>query len=292
MRLRRYRLGDFVRMYDKMERELYIYRGRLSMELSKVNKRLEDIHSYMQIYRERGDIETAALYAREYKALYIVREILWHTLLRLEGVMGRIDTIKKFVSAFDGMQDTLKAVNDVAKIVGPTMRGFEELTRDLYHGYEEIVVDASVPLRNGYIFPVEDAKEILRSIEKDVVKELAKKFPAIPKDVEVTPEGIPTLVNKLYEAIATDGGVVTTQQRGEEAVGKVRVVLHRDSLYRIARKKLDRLERGVLNHLMRNYREEGIDINIFRLAKLFRTTPMKILDTLYALSDMGVLSFK
>ncbi len=291
MRLRRYRFNDFIKMYDKMERELYIYRSRLSMELSKVSKRLEDIHSYIEIYRERGDLETAAIYAREYNVLYIVRELIWHTLLRLEGVMGRIDTIKKFISAFDGMNDTLKAVNDVAKVVGYTVRGFEDLTRELYSGYEEIVVDASVPVRDGYIFPVEDAKEILRSIEKDVVEELSRKFPVIPRDADVSPEGIPTLVNRLYEAIATDGGVSTTREEQPESIGVVRIRLNREYLHRVARKKLDRLERLLLNHIMKGYKGGVIEINIFRLARIYRTTPMKVLDTLYSLGEEGIVSF-
>ncbi len=293
MKLRRFRFGEIIQVYDQMGRQLYVYRGRLSMELAKVNNRLEKLQEYMDLYKERGDLEMAAIYAREYKALYVVREILWHMILRLDGVMARIDTVKKLASGFDGMGDTLKAVSDVIKVAGPAVSGFEELARNLYTGYTELVVDASVPVTNMYVAPVEDAKEILRNIEKDVVKELAKKFPKIPRDIEVSPEAIPKLVNRLYEAIATDGGVaeVMVKPRDEEVVGIVRVSLNREELYRVSMHRLERLERAVLNYLLKNYRGGEVSLNLFRFARAYRTTPMKVLDALYSLSEIGLIRF-
>lgn len=297
MRRRKFNPEDFIRSYNQVFRELYAYRGRLSLELAKLNARLSKLQSYMEMYKERGDLETASLYAREYKVVYIVREMVWSMMLKIEGVLSRIDTVKTFVSAFEGIDQTVKALNEVAKLSGIQIKLLETLSRELGNEYinvihEEVISDRHL---NPIILPLPDAKELLTNIEKTVVKEIAKKFPDVPKELDVNMrEDVTRVVNKLYEVIATDGGatLTTLTRRKSSYVGVLKIKVNTDYIQRNGMKRLDKMERILLNYLIRISRGISCNINIYDVARLFRTTPLRILDALYELSGEGFISFE
>ncbi len=297
MRRRRFSLEDFIRNYNQVFRELYTYRGRLSVRLAKLNARLSKLQSYMEMYKERGDLETASLYAREYKVVYIVREMVWSMMLKIDGVLSRIDTVKTFISAFEGMDQTVEVLNEVAKFSGVQIKMLETLSRELGNEYinvlhEEVISDR---LLNPIVLPLPDAKELLTNIEKTVVKEIAKKFPDVPKELDVDiGEDVSRVVNKLYEVIATDGGTSsTTMVRGKSSyVGTLKIRINTNHIQKHGIKKLDKQERILLNYLFRMSRGVSCNINIYDVARLFRTTPLRILDALYELSEEGFISFE
>ena len=297
MRRRRFSLEDFIRNYNQVFRELYTYRGRLSVRLAKLNARLSKLQSYMEMYKERGDFETASLYAREYKVVYIVREMVWSMMLKIDGVLSRIDTVKTFISAFEGMDQTVEVLNEVAKFSGVQIKMLETLSRELGNEYinvlhEEVISDR---LLNPIVLPLPDAKELLTNIEKTVVEEISKKFPDVPKELDIDiGEDVSRVVNKLYEVIATDGGATSTTlvRRKSSYVGTLKIRINTNYIQKNGIKKLDKHERILLNYLFRISHGVSCNINIYDVARLFRTTPLRILDALYELSEEGFISFE
>lgn len=297
MRRRRFSLEDFIRNYNQVFRELYRYRGRLSVRLAKLNARLSKLQSYMELYKERGDLETSYLYAREYKVVYIVREMVWSMMLRIDSILSRIDTVKTFISAFEGMDHTVEVLNDVAKYSGLQINILEKLSRELGYEYINILNEEIVSerLMNPIILPHTDAKDLLVNIERSVVKEISKKFPEVPREFNVgIGEDVSKVVNKLYEVIATDGGPMQTTlvRRKGSYIGGLKIKIYVDSIQRKGIKNLDKQERILLNYLLRISHEASCNVNIYDLARLFRTTPLKILDSLYELSGEGYISFE
>ncbi len=297
MRRRRFSLEEFIKNYNLVFRELYTYRGRLSVRLAKVNARLSRLQSYIEMYKEKGDLETASLYAREYKVVYIVREMIWNMIVKIDGVLSRIDTVKTFISAFEGMDRTVDVLNEVAKYSGLQIKMLEKLSRELGSEYINVINEDVISdnLLDPIVLPLPDARELLSNIEKSVVEEISKKFPDVPKDINVDiGEDISRVVNRLYEVIATDGGVTYTKTVREKPgyVGNLSIKVNINAIQRKGIKKLDKPERILLNYLFRLSRGRTCTLNIYDIAKLFRTTPLKILDSLYSLSEEGFISFE
>jgi len=297
MRRRRFSLEEFIRNYNQVFRELYRYRGRLSVRLAKLNTRLSKLQSYMELYKERGDLETSYLYAREYKVVYIVREMVWSMILKIDSILSRIDTVKTFISGFEGMDQTVEVLYDVAKYSGLQINILEKLSRELGDEYINILNEEIISerLMNPIILPHPDAKSLLIDIERSVVKEISKKFPEVPREFDVDiGEDVSKVVNKLYEAIATDGGSIQTAlvRPRRSYIGGLKIKIDIDNIKKKGIKKLDKQERILLNYLLRISHDSSCKINIYDLARLFRTTPLKILDSLYELSGEGYISFE
>ncbi len=296
MRRKRYSFEDFIKSYGEVFRQLYSYRGKLSVRLAKLNSRLSKLQSYMEMYKERGDLETAALYAREYKVVYIVREMIWSMILKIDGVLSRIDTVKTFISGFEGMDKTVKVLSDIAKYSGVQIQLLEGISRELGNEYIDIIHEdiISDKLLKPIILPLPDAKELLTSIEKDVVKEISKRFPDVPKDIDIPISNeVSQVVNRLFEVIATDGGITSTTSIDRNPyVGTLKISININKIQREGIKRLDRKERVMLNYLFRLSRGRTCNINIYNVAKFFRTTPLEVLDILYSLSEEGLISFQ
>ena len=295
MRRRKYSFEDFIKNYSQLFRELYSYRGRLSIRLAKLNSRLGKLQSYMEMYKEKGDLETAALYAREYRVVYIVREIIWNMILKIDGVLSRIDTVKTFISGFEGIDRTVKVLNEVVEYSGIQMQILEGLSREIGNEYIDIINEDVVSdrLLRPIILPLPDARELLNNIEKEVVKEISKKFPDVPKDISIPMTGeVNQVVNKLFEVIATDGGTTTIHREHNPYVGTLKISININKIQREGIKRLDKKERILLNYLFRISRGKVCTINIYNVAKFFRTTPLAILDILYTLSEEGLIEFQ
>jgi len=290
-------IRSVLKRYNELYRKLYIYRNALSVQISKINNRLKGLEDRARWYKEKGDIDTAYLYAREYKSLYIVREVLWHIKLNIEGVLGRIDTIKTLIAPFEDLDVTLKTLDQVLKDSKVIYSMFSNISSELLSAYTDLQSTLTSPdIDLSYItVPVEDAKVILENIERKVGMELIKKFPNIPRNLdEVFKEGLESGITKLYNVVATDGGNATQILRrmdNEELVGRVHVKLDIDAIKKIKFKDLSKDERQVLTYLLRSGRKDSIYINIYNLARLLRKTPLQILDSLYSLSDQGLIVF-
>ncbi|RLG60481.1 hypothetical protein DRN87_04070 [Candidatus Geothermarchaeota archaeon] len=290
-------IRSVLKRYNELYRKLYIYRNALSVQISKINNRLKGLEDRARWYKEKGDIDTAYLYAREYKSLYIVREVLWHIKLNIEGVLGRIDTIKTLIAPFEDLDVTLKTLDQVLKDSKVIYSMFSNISSELLSAYTDLQSTLTSPdIDLSYItVPVEDAKAILENIERKVGMELIKKFPNIPRNLdEVFKEGLESGITKLYNVVATDGGNATQILRrmdNEELVGRVHVKLDIDAIKKIKFKDLSKDERQVLTYLLRSGRKDSIYINIYNLARLLRKTPLQILDSLYSLSDQGLIVF-
>jgi len=290
-------IRSVLKRYNELYRKLYIYRNALSVQISKINNRLKGLEDRARWYKEKGDIDTAYLYAREYKSLYIVREVLWHIKLNIEGVLGRIDTIKTLIAPFEDLDVTLKTLDQVLKDSKVIYSMFSNISSELLSAYTDLQSTLTSPdIDLSYItVPVEDAKVILENIERKVGMELIKKFPNIPRNLdEVFKEGLESGITKLYNVVATDGGNATQILRrmdNEELVGRVHVKLDIDAIKKIKFKDLSKDERLVLTYLLRSGRKDSIYINIYNLARLLRKTPLQILDSLYSLSDQGLIVF-
>ena len=290
-------IRDVLKKYNELYRKLYIYRNALSVQISKINNRLKGLEDQARWYKEKGDIDTAYLYAREYKSLYIVREVLWHIKLNIEGVLGRIDTIKTLIAPFEDLDVTLKTLDQVLKDSKVIYSMFSNVSSELLSTYTDLQSTLTSPdIDLSYItVPVEDAKVILENIERKVGIELMKKFPNIPRNLdEVFKDGLENGIAKLYNVVATDGGntaQILKRMDNEELVGGVYVKLDIDAIKKIRFKDLSRDERQVLTYLLRIGRKDSIHINIYNLARLLRKTPLQILDSLYSLSDQGLIVF-
>ena len=290
-------IRSVLKRYNELYRKLYIYRNALSVQISKINNRLKGLEDRARWYKEKGDIDTAYLYAREYKSLYIVREVLWHIKLNIEGVLGRIDTIKTLIAPFEDLDVTLKTLDQVLKDSKVIYSMFSNISSELLSAYTDLQSTLTSPdIDLSYItVPVEDAKAILENIERKVGMELIKKFPNIPRNLdEVFKEGLESGITKLYNVVATDGGnamQILRRMDNEELVGRVHVKLDIDAIKKIKFKDLSKDERQVLTYLLRSGRKDSIYINIYNLARLLRKTPLQILDSLYSLSDQGLIVF-
>ncbi|HEW93509.1 MAG TPA: hypothetical protein ENF47_02225, partial [Thermoprotei archaeon] len=194
-------IRSVLKRYNELYRKLYIYRNALSVQISKINNRLKGLEDRARWYKEKGDIDTAYLYAREYKSLYIVREVLWHIKLNIEGVLGRIDTIKTLIAPFEDLDVTLKTLDQVLKDSKVIYSMFSNISSELLSAYTDLQSTLTSPdIDLSYItVPVEDAKAILENIERKVGMELIKKFPNIPRNLdEVFKEGLESGITKLY----------------------------------------------------------------------------------------------
>ena len=298
MRRKKLNIREALRRYGELYRSLYRYRNKLSIQISKINSRLKNLEEKVTFYKERGELDTAVLYAREYKNLYIVREVLWHVKLNIEGVLSRIDTIKIVAAAFEEFDVTVNTLTSILKDSRVAFRMFSEVSNELLSSYNDIrdtFVMPETDLSSVFV-PTEDALEILKGIERKVGEELSRKFPSVPAHLDkVLEEDIESGIMKLYQTIATDGGVSTpttmTYPRSSDDIGGIGVKINIESLKNMRPSELSKIEKITLNYLLRMSKSGIARVNIYNTARLFRITPLQILDVLYSLCEQGLIQF-
>jgi len=298
MRRKKLSIRDALKKYGELYKRLYIYRNALSVQISKINNRLKNIEEKIRWYKEKKDLETAVLYAREYKNLHIVREVLWHIKLNVEGVLGRIDTIKTVAAAFEDFDITIKTLTQILKDSKAVFSAFSEVSSELLSSYIDIK-DTLVPPEPDFsyiITPTEDALDILKNIERKVGEELSRKFPNVPTNLDKLIEGnIENGIARLYNVLATDGGVNIPIRNSypiyRDDIGDISIKINLSRIKSFRFRDLTKLERLMLNYLIRTGRKGYSKINIYSMARLFRTTPLQILDSLYSLSEVDLVRF-
>jgi len=299
VRRKKLSIREAIRRYGELYRSLYKYRNKLSIQVSKINSKLRGLEENILFYKERGEMNTAVLYAREYKNLYIVREILWHIKLNIDGVLGRIDTIKTVAAAFEDFDTTIKTLNSILKDSRVIYSMFSEVSSELLNSYNDIRDTIVTPEADlSFLFvPTEDAMEILKDIERKVGEELSRKFPNVPVNLDkVLDEDIERGIARLYSSIATDGGTSTITQKNphsnKEDIGSIKVKVDLGRVRNVNPRDLSKIEKMTLNYLLRMGRRSGVTtVNVYGVARLFRVTPLQVLDALYSLCEANLIIF-
>ena len=225
--------------------------------------------------------------------------MLWHIKFNIDGVLGRIDTIKTVAAAFEDFDTTIKTLNSILKDSKIIYSMFSEVSSELLNSYNDIRDTIIAPEADlSFLFiPTEDAMEILRDIERKVGEELSRKFPNVPVHLDkVLDEDIEQGIARLYSSIATDGGTSTTTlktpQPKKEDIGSIRVKVNIGLVRQVDPRDLSKIERMTLNYLLRMGRRSGVaTVNIYGVARLFRVTPLQVLDSLYSLCEANLISF-
>jgi hypothetical protein len=147
----------------------------------------------------------------------------------------------------------------------------------------------------------DDAVKIIQAVERKVGEELSKKFPNVPVHLDQFLSADPKKgVRKLYEVLATDGGVYEGGVSMDNYSGSVnRMEALKNSILRINvnrlksvnAKHLEKVEITILRYIINIKRGEFDYMDIYQLARITRASPEVILEGLYSLAEKGLIAF-
>jgi hypothetical protein len=296
--------GEVVKKYNMLKKEIGVYQMHIRSIISAIDKKIERFRERLEYYKRRRELTFASIYVREISNLGMVKSILRSVDLGLLAVNLRLDTMKIVVSSLIDFKDVAKVIDSVISDARIMSENFNNYYKSFIDGYIDFETDAIIPDVNLSAFlslHEEDAIKIIKAVERKVGEELSKKFPNVPSNLDQILSDDPKRgVRKLYEILATDGGVYEPQVTGSMYMSRSRGLnplrssilrININRLRRLDLRRLDKKETAILKYIINVRRGEFTYMDIYRLAKTIKTSPESILESLYNLAEMGIVVF-
>ena len=290
--------------YDLLKREIGSYQSHITHILNSIDRKIERFKSKYEYYIKRNEKKFASIYHREIKNLLVIRRILYTLKMGLMAVNIRLDTMKIVVPALMRLKNSVEVIRDIVEDLSTIDNGFGEVYRmfiDAYLDFDSIVNIPDIDLARFLEVSSEDAMKIIKAVERRVGEELSKKLPNIPSNLdEVLADDPEKGVKKLYEYLVADGGsLINTVQDtstkirdgGRASYPPSILRLNIKSRWELRNARLEKHEEAVLRYIIYIKRGCFTYNDIYRVARVMRMSPEKVLDILYSLAEKGLISF-
>lgn len=297
--------SDVARKYDFLKKEIGGYRMHIKAIISSIDRKILMFRDRYKFYKERKEYQFASIYLKETSNLRVLKNVLRTVDLGLLAVNLRLDTMKIVVSALLEFKESAKTIDKVIGDIRLMSDSFNNYYKSFMNGYFDLETLINIPeldLANFLSLDNENALKIIQTVERTVGEELAKRFPNVPAELDQILSKDPKEgVRKLYEILATDGGVREDipynkyiAYQGKHVKSKITSsILKVDPrvLKRIDPSKLGKTEIAVLKYIVNIKKGEFGYMDIYQLAKLTRSSPESILESLYELAELKIIHF-
>ena len=301
--------SDVARRYDLLKKEIGGYRMHIKAIISSIDRKILMFRDKYRFYKERKELQFASIYLKETGNLRVLKNVLHTVDLGLLAVNLRLDTMKIVISALLEFKESTKVINKVIGDIKLMNSSFNDYYKSFINGYFDLETLVNIPeldTANFLFLENEDALKIIQTVERTVGEELAKRFPNVPAELDqILSEDPKEGVKKLYEILATDGGVrddtidtIYSKYIGNQDM-HVRSSQFRDSILKVNLKmlkkidlsKLEKTEIAILKYIINIKKGEFGYMDIYQLAKLTRSSPESILQSLYELAEHKIIHF-
>jgi hypothetical protein len=303
---------EVVRKYNFLRKEIGMYQMHIRNIVSSIDRKIEMFKNKAEYYKELREYAFASIYVKEISNLNVIKKVLNYVDMGLLAVNLRLDTMKIVLASLMDFREVARVVDDVIRDARAMSEAFDSYYKTFMDGYIDFETFVNIPEVNLAAFldiEEEDAVKIIKLVERKVGEELSKKFPNIPRELDQILSDDPKEgVKRLYEMLATDGGYRESgisNQQGSVDVSKygrrrVRSGIDRVSMLRVnpGRLKkldirtLDKFEMTILKYIVNVRKGSFTYMDIYRLAKIMKTSPQEILDGLYTLAEKRLISFQ
>ncbi len=295
---------EVARKYEMLKKEIGGYQMHIRNIINSIDKKIVAFREKYEFYKKRKEPRFAALYLKEANNLRMLKNVLMTVDMGLLAVNLRLDTMKVVVSALLEFKESTKVINQViedARVMSDSFSNYYKSFIDGYIDLESIINIPEIDLANFVSLQDEDATKIIQAVERKIGEELSKRFPNIPEQLDQILSDDPRKgVQKLYEMLATDGGVYEsgagryggyTPTRSRNQIKNSILRVNVKKLKTVDARKLEKIEVAILRYIINIKRGEFGYMDIYQLAKMTRSSPETVLEGLYNLAEAGLISF-
>ncbi len=294
--------ADVARRYDLLRKEIGGYRMHIRTIIASIDKKIITFRDRYKLYKEKKEYQFATIYLKETTNLRLLKNVLQSVDLGLFAVNLRLDTMKIVVSALLEFKESTKVIDKVIEDIRIVNDNFSNYYKSFMNGYIDLETLINIPELNLSKFLTidnEDAVKIIQTVERTVGEELAKRFPNVPAELDQILSNDPKEgVKKLYEILATDGGVkenytytrLGNQMRHRKFQNSI-LKVNPKMLKRLDISKLGKLEITILKYIVSIKKGEFGYMDIYQLARVTKSSPESILESLYELAELKIISF-
>ena len=294
--------ADVSRRYDLLRKEIGGYRMHIKTIISSIDKKILMFRDKYKFYKKRKEYQFATIYLKETSSLKLLKNVLQSVDLGLLAVNLRLDTMKIVVSALLEFKESTKVIDKVIGDIRIVNDNFSNYYKSFMSGYIDLETLINIPeldLANFLSTDNEDAIKIIQTVERTVGEELAKKFPNVPAELDQILSADPKEgAKKLYEILATDGGVKENYVYSHLGSQVRRHIFHNSilkvnpkMLRRLDISKLGKLEIAILKYIVNIKKGEFGYMDIYQLARVTKSSPESILESLYELAELKIINF-